>query len=82
MCLIICYFFEVVKQKLLLKKKSYLLFGVSDTVCEVMTVLKTNTLFPSRFVLMSMELITCHVTNRLAFLAGTYFLGFFFLGCH
>lgn len=41
-------------------------------------VLKTNALFPSQFVLMSMELITCHVTNRLAFLGGTYFLVFFF----
>lgn len=26
---------------------------------------------------MSMELIICHVTNRLAFLADTYFLGIF-----
>lgn len=44
---------------------------------EVLMVMKTNVLFPSQFILMSMELIICPVSNRLAFLAGTYFLGFF-----
>lgn len=49
----------------------------NDTMYRVVMVLKTNALFPSQFVLMSMELIICHVTNRLAFLADTYFLGIF-----
>lgn len=42
-----------------------------------MMVWKTNAFFPSQFVLMSMELITCHVTNRLVLFAGTYFFGVF-----
>lgn len=48
-----------------------------DMSGEVLMVLKTNVSFPSQFILMSMELIICPVSNKLAFLVGTYFLGFF-----